>query len=467
MNRRQFLTTTAAGMACLGLPYPVMAKTDALQTFSLEASSGTANLTSESGLKTRVWQYNQMTPGPIIRIKQGETVSIPFTNHLDQPTSVHWHGLRIDNQMDGVPGMTQAVIQPGEQFLYQFTPPDAGTFWYHTHNRSWEQLARGLHGVLIVEERNPIVVDQDLVMVIDDWLLDGEGQLDEASLGNLHDWAHGGRLGNFLSVNGRSQPEFPVIKGERIRLRLVNVANSRIMELRIKGVAGQVIAIDGQPIKPQLLAEEGLTLAPAQRVDLILDMTQNPGDKADLEFVAGKESMVVARLNYHPDKIVREQPLSSSIRLPANPLTEIGDISSAKTYPLVMLGGAMGRMKGAEYKEKWTDMGELIKAKKVWSLNGIADLAEQPLFSVPRGETVIIDMDNQNRWPHAMHIHGHHFKSVNGDGKVLATWRDTRLLGPGEREKIVFNADNPGKWLIHCHMIEHQAGGMVTWFNVT
>ena len=260
MNRRQFLSATGAGISYFSLPYPLAAANQNTNVYPLEAAPGMANITSKPGLQTKVWQYNQLTPGPIIRVRQGETVSIPFINRLNQPTTIHWHGLRIKNQMDGVPGMTQPVIQPGEQFHYQFTPQDAGTFWYHTHNRTWEQLARGLHGVLIVEEREPINVDQDLILVIDDWLLTNEGQIEEDSLENLHDWAHGGRLGNFLTVNGKSQPEFPVTTGERIRLRVVNVANSRVMPLRVKGLTAIAIAIDGHPIEPSPLDAVSLNL---------------------------------------------------------------------------------------------------------------------------------------------------------------------------------------------------------------
>ena len=138
---------------------------------------------------------------------------------------MHWHGLRIDNAMDGVPGMTQAAVLPGESFEYRFTPPDAGTFWYHSHQRSWAQQALGLAGVLIVDEDDPPRVDQDLVFAIDDWRLDDEMQMDTQSLGSLHDWSHGGRMGNVITVNGETDKRFSVASGERLRLRLINIAN--------------------------------------------------------------------------------------------------------------------------------------------------------------------------------------------------------------------------------------------------
>jgi len=465
MNRRDFLYRTGAGLAWLTTPAFAMGA-DHRMKYLLQASEGFSNLIPDADVQTAVWQYNRQTPGPVIRIKQGETLQIPFSNNLAQPTSIHWHGLRIENRMDGVPGMTQSVIEPGTEFLYEFTPPDAGTFWYHTHNRSWEQMARGLHGVLIVDEKEPIVVDQDLVWVIDDWLIDRDGNIEESSLGNLHDWAHGGRMGNLLTVNGKSQPEYPVFKGERIRLRLINVANARIMNLRFTNDRPQVIAIDGQPINPMPLQNSALTLAPGQRMDLILDMSLNPGQRTNMEFYAGDEGMVAASLVYDPQKVVREEILDSNIRLSENPLSTELNLEKAKQVDLSIEGGAMGRLREAVFNGDKLPIRDLVKEKKIWALNGITGLPKEPLFSVNRGETAVIKMDNKNSWPHAMHIHGHHFRNSEAGNEFDAAWRDTILLNPGDQERIAFVADNPGKWLIHCHMIEHQAGGMVTWFEV-
>ena len=163
----------------------------------LTAGAGLANFSADQKAPTEVMHYNQSVPGPILRIPQGRESLIRFENALDESSSVHWHGLRIANAMDGVPGMTQVRrSSPVRAFEYRLTPPDAGTYWYHTHQRSWAQLALGLAGVLIVEEKNPPVVDQDLVFAIDDWRLDDDMQIDRNSLGAMHDWAHAGRMGN-------------------------------------------------------------------------------------------------------------------------------------------------------------------------------------------------------------------------------------------------------------------------------
>jgi len=131
--------------------------------------------------------------------------------------------------------------------------------------------------------------------------------------------------------------------------------------------------------------------------------------------------------------------------------------------PLLMEGGAMGGMRGATFQGKEMGIRELIEHRKIWAINGIVGMPEKPLFSVKRGTAISLDVKNENNWPHAMHIHGHHFIH----DRTPDFWRDTALFSRGERGTLKFVADNPGKWLIHCHMVEHMAGGMVTWFEVT
>jgi FtsP/CotA-like multicopper oxidase with cupredoxin domain len=195
-------------------------------------------------------------------------------------------------------------------------------------------------------------------------------------------------------------------------------------------------------------------------------MTLNPGQRMDMELVAGDESMVAASLVYDKDRVATGRLLETPINLPENPLPNHFNLGQAKRIGLRMEGGAMGRLREAEYQGKKLDIKQLIQEKKIWALNGVAGLSEKPLFSIRRGETVAILIDNSNRWPHAMHVHGHHFRFLDGQGNLHPLWRDTLLINGNEKEQIAFVADNPGKWLIHCHMIEHQAGGMVTWFEV-
>ncbi len=318
--------------------------------------------------------------------------------------------------------------------------------------------------MLIVEEKQPQNYDQDLVFAIDDWRLTNDLQLDERSFGSLHDWAHGGRLGNYLTVNGRTLPQFEVISGQRIRLRLVNIANARIMTLRFPGGSTWEIAVDGQPVEPRLIEDRIVTLAPGQRVDLAIDMTADPDSRLPVEVLVRDQVLEVADFQYHPTNRQAAIEMAPSA-LPDNPLHQVS-LTPETDYlsvPLELEGGAMGRMSAAIYQGKSMSLRDLAQQGQVWAINGFAGLTEQPLFRVKRGTPVSLEVNNNNAWPHGMHVHGHHFQ----DSREPATWRDTALLNRGEKTSLRFVADNPGKWLIHCHMLEHQAAGMKTWFEVT
>ena len=463
VNRRNFLKAGAAGLLGSALvKSPVTMAALESKAFQLTASNGKFKFGPDQAMATQVMFYNQSIPGPVIRIPQGRESTIRFENALDEPSSVHWHGLRIDNAMDGVPGMTQEPVLPGQTFDYRLTPPDAGSYWYHTHQRSWAQLALGLAGILIVEEESPPLVDRDLVFAIDDWRLDDQMQMDMRSLGALHDWSHRGRLGNVITVNGETEKRYKVAAGERIRLRLANIANARTMNLLFNEPELSVVAIDGQPVKPFIPESGRILLAPGQRAELIIDMTADPGARSLIEVVIGEYAYEVASFEY--DQISkREHSLDTPIALADNPLQQTRLPDEFLQVPLLMEGGAMGRMRGATYQGKEMGIRELVEHRKIWAINGIVGMPEKPLFSVKRGTAISLDVKNENSWPHAMHIHGHHFIH----DRTPDFWRDTALFSRGERGTLKFIADNPGKWLIHCHMVEHMAGGMATWFEVT
>jgi FtsP/CotA-like multicopper oxidase with cupredoxin domain len=398
-------------------------------------------------------------PGPVLRVKQGDEVWLRLNNNLPQSTTIHWHGIRIDNAMDGVAGLTQQPVPPGETFDYKFKVPDAGTFWYHPHNRSWEQMARGLYGALIVEEPQAPDVDQDLVVIADDWRLNEDGAIDEESFGSIRDRAHAGRVGNILSINGKPRGEFPVRSGQRVRFRLINTCNARILKLRFEDLNPQVIALDGQPVAPYALEHGMVRIAPAQRVDLLIDMTGDPGVTQAITEVS-QSRLVAATFNYS-----RQPPLpvrTSQVKLADNGLRHPA-VASARKIDLIMTGGAMGQADKITYQGKSYDIRQLISEHgMVWAFNGTAGMPEAPLFSARLGESIAVRMVNDTRWPHAMHFHGHHFKEAHSG----APWRDTLLMDAGETRTVYLSADNPGKWMLHCHMLEHQAGGMATWFEV-
>ena len=458
-DRRDFLRLSLGTAAFAALPPFATAQDNGV--IQLTAGPSEKTLYPEGAAPSSLWTYNGMSPGPEIRVRKGERVRVRLTNNLDEPTSVHWHGIRIDNAMDGVSGLTQAPVPPGESFDYDFVVPDSWTFWYHAHNRSWNQVARGLYGPLIVEEPEAgFDRDHDLTLVIDDWRLGNDGALDIASFGSLMDWSHGGRMGNWLTVNGESLPTYALKAGEAYRLRLICAANARVFELDPARFGAKVLAYDGQALpEPVSLDYSPFLLGPAQRVDLLVV----PQEDFALEEISGNEPFAFVGF-----KVEKGGEATSVPRISANAIPE-PDLSNAKTVRMEMTGGAMGDLAEITYKGRRLQGEDFQTTRQVWAFNGIANLADEPLFRARRGETVVIETANESAWVHAMHTHGHHFRVIERSGATAddgKPWRDTFLIGPQQTTKIAFVADNPGKWLFHCHMLEHAAAGMNTWFEV-
>lgn len=471
INRRRFLTSSAACATLASLPTSFKSSWASDGFLEIIAGPSQQKLYLDAAPPSDVWSYNGSTPGPEIRVKRGERVKVRLINRLDEPTSIHWHGIRIANAMDGVSGLTQDAVEPGGFFDYDFVVPDAGTYWYHAHNKSWNQVARGLYGALIVDGDVPdIDAEHDRTLILDDWRLDEQGQLDTASLGSLMDWSHGGRLGNWLTVNGKSLPNYSLNANEFYRLRLINTSNARVLELDTEEFGSEILALDGQPLPaPTKLPDEPFLLGPAQRVDLLVK--PRAGAPIKLSEISRREGFTFASFTVveTPDR----QPVTPAL-IP-NDLIE-PTLEDAHLVRLDMTGGAMGRMGDIVYKGKKLEASDFRTTKQMWAFNGVANLADAPFFSVRRGEAVILDTINSTAFLHAMHIHGHHFRILERGASDVAKgpvrdesqiWRDTFLIAPAQTTRIAFVADNPGKWLLHCHMLEHAAAGMNTWFEVT
>lgn len=450
MRRRDVLLTGAAALAAR----PALAAPEVLS-----AGVAEVQLAPEGYAPAELWCFGGTTPGPELRLRQGETLARRFQNDLPEASSVHWHGIRLPNRMDGVPGLTQSLVPPGASHDYAFAVPDAGTYWYHSHNRSWEQLARGLYGPLIVEEPEPLDLDQDATLVFDDWRLSETGAL-AGGFGNRHDHSHAGRFGNYITVNGKIEDRLQAKTGDRLRLRMVNAANARIFDLGWQGMDGWIVALDGMPLEVPQRADR-VTLAPAQRADLVVDIA---GDEAPVIFmIQDGQGYVLADIAVTPGT---RSTRGAVPLLPPNPVPTLTTPPDGDAVTLVMEGGAMRGMPSATHQGEELAMRDLAQKGLFWALNGVAGLAEQPLFSAGQGAAQRIQFVNRTAFPHGMHLHGHHFREVLADG-TLGPWHDTLLVGRDETREIALIADNPGKWLLHCHMLGHQAAGMKTWFEVT
>lgn len=480
LTRRSFLASAVVGTAATMLPAPRFSTAQASvpRTFHLTPAPGRNRIAPTPAAETWVWSYNGRVPGPEIRVRQGERVRIAVENGLAEETTVHWHGVRVPNAMDGVPHLTQKPIAPGETFVYEFEATDAGTYWYHPHQRSFEQVGRGLYGPLIIEEPEPISVDRDVTWVLEDWRLQDDAQI-SSDFANRHDMSHNGRVGNTVTINGGIPETFAVRRGERIRLRLINAANARIFGLEFTGHEPTVIAYDGQPVHPHGLTGGRLILGPAMRADLIVDMMGKPGDRVTIidSFYRGLAYRLVD-LVYGREPL-RESRLDAAITLPANPLPE-PDTAKAQRHDVVFNGGMMGHMVMHELggsmgenkpggmmggRGSTSGMMQMMHSGNIWFINGKAAEGHimEPMLTLAKGQSHVIAMTNATAWHHPIHVHGHSFRVISRNGVPTRhrEWQDTVLMAPREKVEIAFVADNPGDWMFHCHILEHQAGGMM------
>lgn len=465
IRRRDFLI--ASGATAVGAMLPISVGSAAAKPIErrIIAAPNRLNVVGSQFPDTAVWAYEGAVPGPEIRIRQGERLRIEIENRLPQATTVHWHGIRVPNAMDGVPHLTQLPIDPGARFVYEFDAVDAGTFWYHPHERSFEQVGRGLYGALIVEERAPISVDRDVIWVLGDWRLQPDAQLRE-DFGSSFDSSHNGRVGNTVTINGRVPDTFAVRSGERIRLRLINSANARIFGLDFRGHTPWIIALDGQPVEPHAPEEGRVILGPAMRADLIVDCGGKPGDRFQVvdDFYKNLAYRLVD-IAYGQAPPLRTAPPETTVKLPANPLAE-PEIATATRHRIEFQGGMMGGMTHAMLDGKRVTTRELMMQHGMaWAINGVVAKGHvhEPLVTLERGKSYVLDMINDTAWHHPIHLHGHSFRVIARDGKAtkFREWQDTVLMKPRERVEIALVADNPGNWMIHCHILEHQAAGMM------
>ena len=423
---------------------------------TLTASAGQSDL---GGLVVPAWAYGGTLPGPPLHAAAGDVLRVAVRNELPEPTSVHWHGVRLRNDMDGVPGLTQPAIAAGASFLYEFTVPDPGTYWFHPH--SGLQLDRGLYGVLIVDDPDdPGAYDVDATVVLDDWTL-GVGQTPEELLAGLvQSGGHmgmGGMGGGGSSILGGSggDVEYPlhlangrvarapavvdVRPGQRLRLRLVNAAADTAYRAALAGHHFTLTHSDGFPLQPT--DADAVVLGMGERLDVTVVV--NDGVFPLVAVAEGKTGLarVLVRTSsgsapdegYRPGELtgripwVPGLPAAEDIRLPGRTDTKRLDVA---------LGGGMH-----EYR---------------WTINGRTGDDPEPLV-VSEGDRVRLRLANATMMFHPMHLHGHTVQVAGGGPR-----KDTVVVRPHERLDVVLDADNPGQWMLHCHNAFHMETGMMT-----
>ncbi|MBS3940761.1 MAG: multicopper oxidase family protein [Actinobacteria bacterium] len=493
----------AAAIALVGRPATVQAiAADAPEVAAFEAERRDASAPVREVTLTAVpatvrigdtevetWTFNQQLPGPEVRVAAGQVLRARVENRLPEPLTIHWHGVDLRADMDGVPDLTQPPIAPGEDFTYEFTVPDPGTFIYHSHVGM--QLDRGLYGALIVDDPDEqAVVDRELTLVLDDWL-DGidttpDEMLDQLRQGGApHDMGDMGMGGDqphdmgamgemdmddmdmpsgmgstaasplgpdagdvdypMYLINGQP-PEAPQIvdvePGERLRLRLVNVGSDTAFRVAVAGTPLSVTHTDARPVLP--VEADAVLLGMGERYDVLITV---PGEGlvpvvADAE---GKDGQTMLLLRAGPGELpppdVRPAELAGRLLtyddLQADPTVSLGDGVPDRTYRVRLTG----------------DM-----ASYEWGVE--PNVPDGEAMTVREGERVRLIFDNQTMMFHPMHLHGQpvQIQGANGPGPL----KDNVIVGPMEQITVDFIADNPGPWALHCHNIYHAEAGMQT-----
>jgi FtsP/CotA-like multicopper oxidase with cupredoxin domain len=469
ISRRDLLKAAGAGLAPLTLSALPALQAWAATNNPMQLRASAFRQSLRPGAATSLWGFNGSVPGPVLRMKKGDTARILVTNALpnDQGTTVHWHGMRVPNAMDGVPMVTQDPIPTGASFAYEFPLVDSGTFWYHPHQHSFEQVARGLYGAFIVEEEKPIAVDREEVWVLADFKLQPNGQ-QVNDFGGAPALGGGGRLGNVVTLNGKpvgARQGLELRGGERLRLRLLNTATARILKLDFGGLQPLAVAFDGQAVAPHPLPQ-GYLLGPGMRLDLVIDAPDAPGQQFAVADTRDK-GMRLATISISRKPALRNKPLTDAIALAANALPE-PDLNKASQHFIVFEGGVLGKPAIGMIDGKPSPVADIMKKHNLyWTMNYQAEhehsLMHTPLFHFKHNEHVVLKMVNETEFEHPMHLHGHFFRvlKVNDQPSPHREWRDTVMVAPKGSVDVAFVADNLGEWMFHCHILEHAAGGMM------
>lgn len=443
------------------------------------------------GRTVETWAYGDALPGKIMRVTAGDRIALTLTNRLPQPTTLHWHGMTVRNDMDGVPGVTQRSVRPGGTFDYHFAVTTPGTHWVHPHYGL--QLDRGLYAPLIVDDpREALSYDKEWIVLLDDWVDGVDGSTPEDVLKQLHGGVDRGPMSHgetemghprgskrgvhamggavvpsdgpsrilkgarsrllghdagdvdhpYHLVNGRSVHDprtFRARPGDRIRIRFINAASETAYRVALGDHRMTVTHTDGLPVEHA--ETDALLIGMAERYDVLVTAGDGVFPLTVLAEGKGRSALGLLRTGggEAPGPSARPKSLYGRI-ITADRLTAAASVRSASRRP--------------DRTIEMTLTGTMEKYD--WAINGSPYTPSQR-YPVEAGERVRIIFRNHTRMWHPMHLHGHTFTLPNGGPR-----KDTTILLPGRRVDVDFHADNPGLWMVHCHNIYHSESGMMT-----
>jgi FtsP/CotA-like multicopper oxidase with cupredoxin domain len=500
--RREFLKVSSkAGLGALALTVGGQALRRGAHAMAQSGRAGTREFHLETrqvmwelapGKRIKAMAYNRQVPGPELRLQEGERVRVVLTNALSEPTTLHWHGVDVPNAMDGVPGLTQKPVAPGETFVYEFDARPAGTRWYHTHFASATQLDLGLYAPMVIEpaQSDPFPFDREYTLVLDDWVTGSGPALTRTvegtarargrmggMMGGMMGRGMGGMMGGMgcmmggmmggsrslaydtMTINGKAYPATEpllVHKGERVRLRLINASADHTHIVRLAGHRLQVTHTDGNPLE-QPVDVDAVPITPSERYDVqfvadhpgawILACAEpghaRAGEQVQVVYKGHENAPSVAPEGVVTDLQVWHYGLGQGRQLLSSPSGQ------KRAFDLTLSGGMMG--------------------SDVWTVNGQQYPNVDPL-RLRQGDLARVRFLNHSMEAHPMHLHGQSFRVLAVNGQPLARPLVKDIVDVEAHMGTVdveFVASNPGDWLFHCHKPMHMEGGMMALVQIS
>ena len=455
-----------------------------------------------AGHDVLIYGFNGAQPGPLIVTTQGARVTVRLTNHLDQPTSIHWHGVRLDNRFDGVPGITQPAVAPGSSFLYTVRFPDAGIYWYHPHQREDIQQDLGLYGNILVRPSGEALygpVSREETLILDDLLIGDDGPVAYGSDTPTH--ALMGRFGNVMLVNGAPGWSAHAHQGDVIRFYFTNASNTRTWNLSFEGARTKLVGTDLGAFEREARVPS-VVIAPAERY-VVHVRFDHPGrvalvnrvrvlDRLFGRFVPETDTLGVIDVDAERtrpdlvssfDSLARNQKVQAEIARYARDFERPPDrelVLAMETHGLPFLSSRLMTLDSAWFAPvewgagmpamNWATTGKEVR----WVLRDPATGRENMDIGwhFRRGEVIKLRIANERAVLHGMqhpiHLHGQRFLvlAVNGIANDNLAWKDTVLVPSGATVDLLVDLSNPGTWMLHCHIAEHLEAGMMTTITV-
>ena len=454
------------------------------------------------GQRFVMYAFNGMVPGPLLRVAQQATITVRFHNRIDLPSTVHWHGLRHDNRFDGVPGLTQKEVAPGDDFTYTVHFPDAGVYWYHPHVREDIEQAMGLFGNMVVDAPEPDYyspVNREVSLVLNDLLINADSLIPFGK--EAPTYALMGRVGNVLTVNGEPNYKLSAKKGDVVRFFFTNVSNSRTYNLSFSGAPMKVVASDVSRFEREERVAS-VVLAPAERY-VVEARFDKPGRYAlvnaiqainhyEGEFAPEVDTLGIVTVSDVPASpdygsrfaALRAYPAVSRDvdrfrtyfdKAPDERLTLTVKPNSLPLATVQFMNVDTAYYAPVEWVDGMPDMNWLSTSKQVkWILRDDATGKENMDIDwhVKAGSVVKLRIFNDPKsfhpMQHPIHLHGQRMLVVSRDGVKTRNlvWKDTVIIPVGSTVDLLIDASNPGAWMLHCHVAEHLGSDMMAVMHV-